>query len=82
MSTEAAKDVERKVRDHFEHDIDAERFRLRFIKGKRGLPGKFIDDFAGAAVQKRLKLNVENCSRSGKILDVGCGSGRFCIAFA
>ncbi len=35
-------------------------------------------------MQKRLQLNVEKLLplAGKKILDVGCGSGRFCIAFA
>lgn len=73
--------VEDKVRDHF-HD-DAGRFDAIY-ESKKGLIGRFIDNWWRGVVQKRLELNVEKLQPlAGKrILDVGCGSGRFCIAFA
>jgi len=81
MSTEAVKDVERKVRDHFHED--AERFDSIY-KTKKGLIARFIDDYWRGVVQKRLELNVEKLEPlAGKsVLDVGCGSGRFCHAYA
>ena len=73
--------VEDKVRDHF-HD-DAERFDAIY-ETKKGPVAAFIDNWWRGVVQKRLELNVEYLAPfvGKKILDVGCGSGRFCIAFA
>ena len=73
--------VEEKVRDHF-HD-DAYRFDAIYEQ-KKGPMAAFIDNYWRGVVQKRLELNVEKLEpfAGKKILDVGCGSGRFCIAFA
>ena len=73
--------VEDKVRDHF--DDDAERFDAIYDE-KKGTFAKFIDNYWRGVVQKRLEINVERLKpfAGKKILDVGCGSGRFCIAFA
>lgn len=71
----------RKVRDHF-HD-DAARFDSIYEK-KKGLVAHFIDDFWRGVVQRRLEINVEQLKPfEGKtVLDVGCGSGRFCFEYA
>ncbi len=73
--------VEDKVRDHF-HD-DAARFDAIYVE-KKGPVAAFIDNFWRGVVQKRLELNLKELRpfEGKKILDVGCGSGRFCIAFA
>ena len=78
---ETTSTVEDKVRDHF-HD-DASRFDAIYNKDK-GAIARFIDNYWRGVVQKRLELNVERLRPldGKKILDVGCGSGRFCIAFA
>ena len=81
MTDNATKTVEDKVRDHF-HD-DAERFDAIY-EAKKGLFASFVDNYWRGVVQKRLEINVERLKpfAGKKILDVGCGSGRFCIAFA
>lgn len=79
--TTGSKQVEEKVRVHF--DDDAERFDSIY-KDKKSFIARFIDDFWRGVVQRRLELNVEKLQplTGKKILDVGCGSGRFCHAFA
>ncbi|MBX3293465.1 MAG: class I SAM-dependent methyltransferase [Acidobacteria bacterium] len=81
MTAEAKTVVEEKVRDHF-HD-DAYRFDAIY-ETKKGPFASFVDNVWRGVVQKRLELNVEKLEplEGKKILDVGCGSGRFCFAFA
>jgi ubiquinone/menaquinone biosynthesis C-methylase UbiE len=81
MINEAVKEVERKVRDHFH--ADAERFDSIYRTNK-GTVARFVDDYWRGVVQKRLEINVENLAplENKRILDVGCGSGRFCHAYA
>ncbi len=73
--------VEEKVRDHFH--ADARRFDAIYEDDKGPLT-KFIDNVWRGVVRRRLELNLERLEPiAGKtILDVGCGSGRYCIAYA
>lgn len=73
--------VPEKVRRHFE--ADAERFDAIYRENK-GPVERFIDCVWRGVVRRRLDLTLEALHPlEGKsILDVGCGSGRFCLAFA
>lgn len=77
----ATQTVEDKVREHF-HD-DAARFDAIY-GGRKGLFQRLVDDHWRGVVQKRLDLNVERLQplEGKEILDVGCGSGRFCLEYA
>ncbi len=81
MTENVQKTVEEKVRDHF-HD-DAGRFDAIY-DDKKGPFARFIDNYWRGVVQKRLEINVQKLEplTGKKILDVGCGSGRFCLAYA
>lgn len=81
MADKVTNTVAEKVRDHF-HD-DAYRFDAIY-ESKKGPFARFVDNWWRGVVQRRLELNVEKLRPfAGKsILDVGCGSGRFCLAFA
>ena len=74
-------EVGEKVRDHF-HD-DAARFDAIYEEEK-GLVTRFIDNWWRGVVRKRLEINVEKFKpfEGKRILDVGCGSGRFCFEYA
>ncbi len=73
--------VEQKVRDHFH--ADAQRFDAIYDE-RKGLVTRFIDNWWRGVVRKRLEVNVEKLEplQGKSVLDVGCGSGRFCIAYA
>ncbi len=74
-------EVEHKVRDHFHND--AARFDSIYNK-KKGPVASIIDNHWRGVVQRRLKENVALLlPLDGKrVLDVGCGSGRFCLEYA
>jgi 2-polyprenyl-3-methyl-5-hydroxy-6-metoxy-1,4-benzoquinol methylase len=73
--------VEQKVQTHFHGD--ARRFDAIYEESKNPIQ-RFIDHVWRGVVRRRLDLTVEKLEPlAGKtVLDVGCGSGRFCIAFA
>src|SRR5262245_13162045 len=73
--------VEQQVRKHFH--ADAQRFDAIYEENK-GPVARFIDNVWRGVVRHRLELTVEALEPlQGKtILDVGCGSGRFCLAYA
>ena len=69
------------MRAHFE--ADARRFDEIYVDDK-GPFGRFVDNWWRGVVRRRLELTLESLGPlDGKtVLDVGCGSGRFCIAYA
>jgi 2-polyprenyl-3-methyl-5-hydroxy-6-metoxy-1,4-benzoquinol methylase len=79
MSREAS--VDQKVAHHFH--LDAQRFDAIY-DDRKGPFRRFVDNVWRGVVRRRLDLTVNALQPlAGKtILDVGCGSGRFCFAFA
>jgi 2-polyprenyl-3-methyl-5-hydroxy-6-metoxy-1,4-benzoquinol methylase len=73
--------VEQKVREHFH--ADARRFDAIYEE-RKGPVTRLIDNWWRGVVRKRLEVNLEKLEpiKGKSILDVGCGSGRFCIAYA
>jgi 2-polyprenyl-3-methyl-5-hydroxy-6-metoxy-1,4-benzoquinol methylase len=73
--------VEERVRTHF--DADAKRFDAIYEDDK-GPFARFVDEVWRGVVRRRFELTLERLAPlDGKrVLDVGCGSGRYCIAFA
>lgn len=74
--------VEQQVRRHF--DADARRFDAIYEDASKGPLARWIDSVWRGVVRRRLELTVQLLEplEGRKILDVGCGSGRFCVAFA
>jgi 2-polyprenyl-3-methyl-5-hydroxy-6-metoxy-1,4-benzoquinol methylase len=73
--------VEEQVRTHF--DADAKRFDAIY-EDQKGPFAKFVDEVWRGVVRRRFELTLERLAplEGKRILDVGCGSGRYCIAFA
>ena len=73
--------VEQRVRSHFH--ADARRFDAIYEDDKSAL-AKWVDDVWRGVVRRRFELTLQLLEPlAGKsLLDVGCGSGRYCIAYA
>jgi 2-polyprenyl-3-methyl-5-hydroxy-6-metoxy-1,4-benzoquinol methylase len=73
--------VEQRVKTHFE--ADATRFDAIYAT-KKGPVERFIDDVWRGVVKRRFLLTLDKLEPfAGKtVLDVGCGSGRYCLAYA
>lgn len=74
--------VDQRVRDHFQ--ADAERFDAIYEDTGKGPFARFVDDVWRGVVKRRLRLALEHLQpiEGRRFLDVGCGSGRFCLEYA
>ena len=73
--------VEQRVREHFH--ADARRFDAIY-EDEKGRFTRWVDDVWRGVVRRRFELTLRLLDPlAGKsVLDVGCGSGRYCIAYA
>ena len=70
-----------RVQRHF--DADAERFDSIY-ETQKGPVMRWVDDVWRGVVRHRFELTLERVEpiAGRSFLDVGCGSGRYCLAFA
>ncbi|HEV8483305.1 MAG TPA: methyltransferase domain-containing protein [Blastocatellia bacterium] len=73
--------VEQRVRSHFQ--ADARRFDAIYDEEKSVI-GRWVDNVWRGVVRRRFSLTLDLLDPlAGKsVLDVGCGSGRYCVAYA
>ena len=73
--------IEQQVLSHFH--TDARRFDAIYAEHK-GVFSRWIDDVWRGVVRRRFDLTLTRLEplRGKSVLDVGCGSGRYCLAFA
>lgn len=73
--------VEQQVRTHF--DADARRFDAIY-EDEKGPLMRWIDNVWRGVVRRRFALTLERLEplKDKSVLDVGCGSGRYCLAYA
>jgi 2-polyprenyl-3-methyl-5-hydroxy-6-metoxy-1,4-benzoquinol methylase len=73
--------VEARVREHFQGD--ARRFDAIY-EDRKGPLARWIDGVWRGVVRRRLELTRERLGplEGRTVLDVGCGSGRYCLAYA
>lgn len=74
--------IEDRVAHHF--DVDAERFDAIYRDADKSPFARFVDNRWRGVVQRRLDLALTELAplADRSILDIGCGSGRYCHAFA
>jgi len=72
---------EQKVKQHFEKSIES--FDLLYTEHKSWLR-RFIDKKLRYDNYERYELTLKECAniKEKKVLDIGCGSGRYCIDMA